>query len=211
MIANARGSLLPHHGCMPGETQFEGLLVAGQQIVSGVAGRYANALFDLAVEQDSVPATAASLATLQGMIAESDELQRLLKSPVFKSEDQMIALDALAAKAGVGGLAINFAKLMCENRRLSVLSEAITGFQALVAEAKGEMMAEVTSSEKLTAAQMKDLSAALKARLGKDVKLSTKIDSSILGGLIVKIGSTMIDNSLKTKLQHLKVSMKGTG
>jgi F-type H+-transporting ATPase subunit delta len=196
---------------MPGETQFEGLLVAGQQIVSGVAGRYAKALFDLAVEQNSVPATATSLSALQGMITESDALQRLLKSPVFKSEDQMAALDALAAKGGVGGLALNFAKLMCENRRLAVLSQAIAGFQALVADAKGEMVAEVTSAEKLTAAQLKDLAAALKARVGKDVSLSTKTDSSILGGLIVKIGSTMIDNSLKTKLQHLKVSMKGTG
>lgn len=185
--------------------------MAGQQIVSGVAGRYANALFDLAVEQDSVPATSSSLATLQGMISESDELQRLLSSPVFKSEDQMAALDALTAKAGVTGLAVNFAKLVCENRRLGILSQAISGFQMLVAEAKGEVMAEVTSSEKLTAAQVKDLSAALKARVGKDVKLSTKIDSSILGGLIVKIGTTMIDNSLKTKLQNLKVSMKGTG
>ncbi len=185
--------------------------MAGQQIVSGVAGRYANALFDLAVEQDSVAATAASLAALQGMIAESADLQRVLSSPVFKSDDQMAALDALAAKGGVTGLAVNFAKLMCENRRLAVLSQAIAGFQALVADAKGEMVAEVTSAEKLTAGQLKDLSAALKARVGKDVKLSTKIDSSILGGLVVKIGSTMIDNSLKTKLQNLKVSMKGTG
>ena len=196
---------------MPGETQFEGLVVAGQQIVGGVAGRYANALFDLAVEQNSVPATATSLSNLQGMIAESEELQRLLNSPVFKSEDQMAALDALAAKGGVTGLAVNFAKLMCENRRLAALPEAIAGFQALVAQAKGEMVAEVISAEKLTAAQIKDLSAALKARLGKEVSLSTKVDSSILGGLIVKIGSTMIDNSLKTKLQNLKVSMKGTG
>jgi F-type H+-transporting ATPase subunit delta len=185
--------------------------VAAQQIVSGVAGRYANALFDLATEQNSVPATAKSLTALQDMIAESADLQRLLSSPVFKSEDQMAALDALAAKGGVSGLPVNFAKLMCENRRLAVLSQAIAGFQALVAEAKGEVVAEVTSAEKLSAAQVKDLSAALKARVGKDVSLSTKIDSSILGGLIVKIGTTMIDNSLKTKLQNLKVSMKGTG
>ena len=211
MIANARGLLLPHHGRMPGETQFEGLLVAAQQIVSGVAGRYASALFDLAEEQNSVPATAQQLASLQAMIDESPDLQRLLSSPVFKSEDQMAALDALAAKAGITGLAVKFAKLMGENRRLAVLSQAIAGFQALVAEAKGEVVAEVTSAEKLTAAQTKDLSAALKARMGKDVSLSTKIDSSILGGLIVKIGTTMIDNSLKTKLQNLKVSMKGTG
>ncbi len=185
--------------------------MAAQQKISGVAGRYAKALFDLATEQNSVAATSKSLTTLQGMIGESAELQRVLNSPIFKAEDQMAVIDALAAQAGVSGIAVNFARLMCENRRLAVLSQAITGFQALVAEAKGEMVAEVTSSEKLTAAQIKDLSAALKARVGKDVSLVAKIDSSILGGLIVKIGTTMIDNSLKTKLQNLKVSMKGTG
>ena len=198
-------------GICPDETYFEGQFVAAQHMISGVAARYANALFDLAVEEKAVPATEKSLSALQGMIAESPEFQRLLNSPIFKSEDQMAAIDALSMKAGVSGIAVNFTKLMCQNRRLPVLGQAIAGFQALVADAKGEMVAEVTSSEKLTAVQLKDLSAALKARVGKDVALTTKIDSSILGGLIVKIGTTMIDNSLKTKLQNLKVSMKGTG
>jgi F-type H+-transporting ATPase subunit delta len=180
-------------------------------MIGGVAGRYANALFDLATEEKAVPATANGLASLQGMITESADLARLIQSPVFKSEDQMSALTALAAKAGVTGLALNFVKLMCAKRRLPALNDAISGFQALVAEAKGEMVAEVTSAEKLTAAQLKDLSAALKAKLGRDVTLNTTIDPSILGGLIVKAGTTMIDDSLKTKLQNLKVAMKGTG
>jgi F-type H+-transporting ATPase subunit delta len=102
-------------------------------------------------------------------------------------------------------------RLMCAKRRLPALSDAIRGFQALVAEAKGEVVAEVTSAEKLTTAQLKDLAAALKAKLGMDVKLETQIDPSLLGGLIVKVGTTMIDDSLKTKLQNLKVAMKGTG
>jgi F-type H+-transporting ATPase subunit delta len=180
-------------------------------MISGVAGRYANALFDLATEEKSVPATAKALGVFLGMIGESAEFQRLLNSPIFKIDDQMNAVSALAQKAGVSGIGLNFVKLLCKNRRLSVLADAIAGFQARVADAKGEMVAEVTSAEKLSPAQLKDLSAALKARVGKDVQLTTEIDSSLLGGLTVKIGTTMIDNSLKTKLQNLKVSMKGTG
>ena len=185
--------------------------MAANQIISGVAGRYANALFDLATEEKAVPATAKALASLQAMIADSADLQRLLKSPVFKAENQLDALNALASKAGVSGLALNFVRLLCAKRRLPALNDAISGFQALVAEAKGEVMAEVTSAEKLTAVQLKDLQAALKAKLGSDVTLKTNIDPSILGGLIVKTGTTMIDDSLKTKLQNLKVAMKGTG
>ena len=105
-------------GICPDETYFEGQFVAAQHMISGVAARYANALFDLAVEQNAVPATEKSLVALQGLIAESPEFQRLLNSPIFKSEDQMAAIDALSEKAGVTGIAANFTKLMCENRRL---------------------------------------------------------------------------------------------
>jgi F-type H+-transporting ATPase subunit delta len=192
-------------------SQLEGSSVAGNQIISGVAGRYANALFDLAAEEKAVPATAKGLDGFQGLIEESDDLQRLLSSPVFKAEDQMDAVTALAAKSGVNGLALNFIKLMCAKRRLAALPDAIRGFQALVADSKGETVAEVTSAEKLSAKQISDLKAALKAKLGKEVLLSTQIDASILGGLIVKVGTTMIDNSLKTKLSNLKTAMKGTG
>ena len=180
-------------------------------MTSGVAGRYANALFDLAKEEKAIPATSNALESLGKIIAESADLQRLFSSPVFKSADQMSAIDALAAKGGLTGLALNFVKLLCSNRRLAVLPDSITAFQALVAEDKGEAVAEVTAAEKLSPVQLKDLAAALKARVSKDVQLMTKIDPSLLGGLTVKIGSTLIDNSLKTKLQNLKVSMKGTG
>ena len=186
-------------------------IVAANQIISGVAGRYANALFDLATEENAVPDTAAGLSNFQNLITESADLQRLLHSPVFKTDHQMMALDALAAKSSLSGLALNFVRLMCAKRRLPALSDAIKGFQALVAEAKGEVVADVASAEKLTAVQLKDLQAALKTKLGRDVKLITKIDRSLLGGLVVKVGSMMIDDSLKTKLQNLKVAMKGTG
>ena len=180
-------------------------------MTSGVAGRYASALFDLAKEQKAIPATAAALGGFSTAIAESPDLKRLLASPVFKSEDQMSAIEALADKGKFSGLALNFVKLMCDNRRLAALPAAITAFQVLVADHKGEVVAEVTSAETLSPAQLKDLTAALKTRVGKDVQLLAKIDPSLLGGLTVKIGSTLIDNSLKTKLSNLKVSMKGNG
>ena len=185
--------------------------MAAQMMTSGVAGRYASALFDLAKEQNAVSATATALQGLENSISESKDLARLLTSPVFKREDQMLAIDALADKGKFSGLPLNFVKLMCENRRLAALPGAIVAFQALVADDKGEAVAEVTSAEKLSATQLKDLAAALNARIGKDVQLIKKIDRSLLGGLTVKIGSTLIDNSLKTKLLNLKVSMKGTG
>ena len=145
------------------------------------------------------------------MLKSSADLQRLLKSPVFSAEAQMQALEALCDKANLAGLALNFIKLVARNRRLPALSDAITAFNALVAESKGEIAAEVTSAEKLSDKHTKDLKAALKSSMGRDVQLSAKVDSSILGGLIVKVGSKMMDNSLKTKLQNLKVAMKGTG
>jgi F-type H+-transporting ATPase subunit delta len=178
--------------------------------VSGVAGRYANALFDLATEDNSVVATGDALQSFLALYTESPDLQRLMRSPVFKTEDQMSAIDALSAKAKISGLALNFLKLMGQNRRLGAVPGAIAGFQALVAKSRGEVTAEVTSAERLSAKQIADLKAALKASIGSDVLLSTKIDKSILGGLIVKVGSRMMDNSLQTKLQNLKVAMKGS-
>ena len=180
-------------------------------MTSGVAGRYASALFDLAQEEKAAPATAKALESLGVALADSSDLKRLFNSPVFKAEDQMAAIDALASKGGLTDIALNFVKLMCSNRRLAAVPGAIVAFSALVAESKGEVVAEVTSAEKLSPVQLKDLTAALKTRMGKDVQLVTKIDPSLLGGLAVKVGSMLIDNSLKTKLQNLKVSMKGTG
>jgi F-type H+-transporting ATPase subunit delta len=190
---------------------FERSIVATtDQAVTGVAGRYANALFDLATEDKSVAKTGEGLASFGAMIAGSSDLQRLITSPTFSVEEQASAIESLAAKAKINGLALNFLKLMAKNRRLAAVPGAIAGFQALVAKSKGEVTAEVTSAEALTAKQLADLKSALKASVGSDVSLQSKIDPSILGGLIVKVGSRMMDNSLKTKLQNLKVSMKGT-
>jgi F-type H+-transporting ATPase subunit delta len=183
---------------------------ATDQAVSGVAGRYANALFDLATESKSVSQTGDALNSFAASLDESADLQRLMRSPVFKTEDQLSAIEALATKAKISGLALNFLKLMARNRRLAAVPDAITAFNTLVSKSKGETTAEVTSAEKLSTKQIADLKAALKATVGSDVALTTKVDASILGGLIVKVGSRMMDNSLKTKLQNLKVAMKGS-
>jgi F-type H+-transporting ATPase subunit delta len=186
------------------------IVATADQAVSGVAGRYASALFDLATESKSVTQTGDQLNAFADVITGSDDVRRLMRSPVFKTEDQMAAVEALADKAKVGGLALNFLKLMAKNRRLAAVPEAISAFNALVAQAKGEATAEVTSAEKLSPKQITDLKAALKSTIGSDVALTTKVDASILGGLIVKVGSRMMDNSLKTKLANLKVAMKGS-
>jgi F-type H+-transporting ATPase subunit delta len=185
------------------------IVAATDQAQSGVAGRYASALFDLATENKSVPATGDALSNFAALIEESDELKRLLRSPVFKAEEQEEAISALAAKSGIDGLALNFLKLMAKNRRLAAVPQTISAYQALVAKSKGEVTAEVTSPEKLSAKQLADLKAALKSAVGSDVTLATKVDPAILGGLIVKVGSRMVDNSLLTKLNSLKSAMKG--
>ena len=175
-----------------------------------MAGRYAQALFDLARDDKSVAKTGDALSVFAALVEGSDELKRLIRSPVFKAEDQEAAITTLAETAGVDGLALNFLKLMAKNRRLAAVPDAISAYQALVAKSKGEVTAEVTSVEKLSPKQLADLKAALKSTVGSDVALVAKVDPAILGGLIVKIGSRMMDNSLKTKLQTLKVAMKGT-
>ncbi len=180
------------------------------QTVSGVAGRYANALFQLATEQKSVDKTGGELQAFQAAIDASPELKRLVRSPAYSAADQIAAIDAICSKAGIGGTTLNFLKLVAKNRRLAAISGIIATYATLLATAKGEVQAEITSAEKLSDKHVKDIKAALKASIGRDVQLSSKVDSSILGGLIVKVGSRMLDNSLKTKLQNLKIAMKGT-
>jgi len=183
----------------------------GDQTVSGVPGRYATALFELAQEANSVDQVGADLQSFQALLDESDDLKRLVRSPVFSAEDQISALEALCARAGISGLALNFIRLAAQNRRLFVIADMIKAYRTLVAQSKGEITAEVTSADTLSPKHLADLKAAIKASVGRDVQLSTKVDAAILGGLIVKVGSRMVDNSLKTKLQNLKIAMKGIG
>ncbi|WP_026363028.1 F0F1 ATP synthase subunit delta [Methylopila sp. M107] len=180
-------------------------------IVSGMAGRYATALFDLAKEQNSVDAVAGDLDTLSRALAESEDLRRLIKSPVFSAEEQTKAITAVLGKLGVGALTTNFVRLVAGNRRLFAIESMIKGFHALVAADKGVTTAQVTVAEELSPARREELAAALKDITGKTVDFDVKVDPKILGGLIVRLGSRMVDASLKTKLNSIKLAMKEVG
>ena len=183
-------------------------MAAEDQPVSGVAGRYAMALFELARDEKSVDAVKADLDKFDAMLAESQDLNRLVRSPVFTSDVQGKALSAVLAQAGITGIAANFLKLLTANRRLFIIRDAITSFRALVAKYKGEATADVTVAEALNDKNLDSLKAALKAVTGKDVVLNVKVDPSIIGGLIVKLGSRMVVSSLRTKLNSIKHAMK---
>ncbi len=179
--------------------------------VSGVAGRYATALFELALESDAIDSVRADLAKFQALLVASPELNRLVRSPVFTADAQTKALSAVLTKAGIGGIAANFLKVLTANRRLFAVADVIRAFRALVARFKGEATAEVTVAEPLSDKNLDALKAALKTVSGKDVDLNVKVDPSIIGGLVVKLGSRMVDSSLRTKLNSIKHAMKEAG
>ena len=180
-------------------------------LVSGVGGRYANALFELALEAGELDTAESDLKRFAGLIEESADLKRLVTSPVFSADDQYRAIAAILEKAEIGGLVANLVKVAAKNRRLFAVPDMITAFGRLLARHRGEVAAEVTSAEPLSDRHVADLRAALKASLGKDVTLEARTDPSLIGGLVVKVGSRMIDGSLKTKLNSLKLAMKEVG
>jgi F-type H+-transporting ATPase subunit delta len=187
--------------------------VAGEDsTVSGVAGRYARALFELALDAKSVDAVKADIEKFAAMIADSADLNRLVRSPVFGAEERSRALAAVLAKAEIGGLASNFLMFVTANRRLFAIGDMIRDFRKLVARWKGEVTAEVTAAEKLSDAHLEEIKSALKSITGeKSVDLHVKIDPAIIGGLTVKLGSRMVDSSLRTKLNAIKHAMKEAG
>jgi F-type H+-transporting ATPase subunit delta len=186
--------------------------VAGEEtITSGMAGRYANALFELALEQKNLDAVKTDLDGFEALLSESADLDRVIRSPVFSAEEQRKAIAAVLAKMGIGGLAANFLLLVAAKRRLFAIRAMLKDFRALVARHKGEVTAEVTVAEKLNDKHLDALKRALKDVTGKDVDLNVKIDPAIIGGLIVKVGSRMVDTSLKTKLNAIKHAMKEVG
>lgn len=186
-------------------------MASNETVVEGVAGRYASALFDLAKQASNVSEVEADLKKFQSLLGESEDLVRLVRSPVISSEDQSKAIEAIVSKAGISGLSANFFKLIASNRRLFAVEDIIKAYSALSAKARGEVAAEVASAVALSEEQTAELKQALKASVGKDVTLNTKVDPSLLGGLVVKVGSRMIDSSLRTKLENLKVQLSGTG
>jgi F-type H+-transporting ATPase subunit delta len=186
------------------------IVATTDQTVSGVPGRYASALFELATEEKATEEVGRQLQAFGSAIEQSGDLRRLVRSPVYSSDDQIAALEGVAGELGISGTTLNFLKLAAKNRRLGALPDMIKAYATILNQSRGEIAGEVTSAQPLTEQQLSDLKAALKSSLGSDVALATRVDSSILGGLIVKVGSRMMDNSLKTKLQTLKIAMKGT-
>lgn len=183
-------------------------MTAASSLVSGLAGRYATALFDLAAGEKQIDQTMAALDQVAAMIDSSPDLARLIKSPVVARDEQAKALAAVLARAQIGGLAAKLVGLTARNRRLFQLPEIIRGFRVLVSHHKGEVAAEVTSAKPLAAAQVDAVRSSLAKVAGREVRLSTKVDPAILGGLIVRLGSTMVDSSLRTKLFNLQNAMK---
>ena len=186
-------------------------MAAQDPSVSGVSGRYATALFELAKDEKSVDAILADLNQFDTLLSDSADLKRLVRSPVFSAEVQMKALDAVMDKAGISGTSAKFLRVLTANRRLFAVQDVIRAFRALVANFKGEATAEVTVAEQLNDKNLDALKAALKTVTGKDVALNVKVDPSIIGGLVVKLGSRMVDSSLRTKLNSIKHAMKEAG
>ena len=184
--------------------------VAGTDpIISGMAGRYANALFELALDNKVTDAVKADLDRFDALIANSPDLTRLVRSPVFGADEQLSALTAILDKAGIEGLAANFLRVVTTNRRLFAVRDMIRAYRTLVAQHKGEVTAQVTVAEPLSDKNLDALKGALKSVTGgKDIDFDVKIDPAIIGGLIVKVGSRMVDSSLRTKLNAIKIAMK---
>jgi F-type H+-transporting ATPase subunit delta len=204
--ADAMGTGLPR--LFPGESFH---VASDDPMMASMAGRYAAALFELARDERQLDAVERDLATLARMLEASPDLRRLVRSPVLTTDDQAKGLNALLAQAGIAGLAGNFVNLIVRNRRLFALADMIKAFRALLARERGEVSADVASAHPLTPEQMQALSDTLRASIGKNVSIQTRVDPNLLGGLVVKVGSRMIDSSLRTKLNNLKVVMRGIG
>ena len=179
--------------------------------ISGVAGRYATALLELALEEKALERIETDLNRFGEALDASEDLARLVKSPMFSSDDQGRALAAILDEVKIDGLTKNFLLLVARNRRLFAVPGMIGAFRALAAAHRGEVSATVTTASQLNDTQVTALKQALKAALGKDVTLDQRVDPSLLGGLTVKVGSRMIDTSLRTKLTRLKHAMKEVG
>lgn len=184
-------------------------MASKKAIVSGISGRYALALFELALEAKALEATESDLATLTSLLAESADLRDLILSPVYSKDDVTKAMAAVASKVGLSQTVQNFLGVLVQNGRLNVLETIIRDFGLLMADHRGEVKAEVISAAALTKTQINEIKKKLKSAVGQTVEIDASVDETLLGGLIVKVGSQMIDSSVKTKLDNIKVAMKG--
>ena len=177
----------------------------------GLAGRYASALFELAESERALDDVAANLVQSRQLIAESPELERLVRSPALSREDQAKGMAAVLEKGGAHALTLKFVGSVTMNRRLFVIDDIIKEFLAELARRRGEVAADVTSAVELGQAQINAVTAALREAVGQKVAVNLAVDPSLIGGLIVRVGSRMVDSSIRTKLQRLQFAMKGVG
>ncbi|MEI4231611.1 F0F1 ATP synthase subunit delta [Roseovarius sp. D22-M7] len=180
-------------------------------ISSGIAARYATAIFELAKENDSLARLEENTDDLAAVMRDSEDLRALIASPVVGREAQSAAISAIADKMELGPELRNGLALMSAKRRLFILPQLLKQLDALIAEHKGEITADVTSAKALTKAQSEKLASTLKAQVGRDVKLNATVDESLIGGLVVKVGSKMIDTSIRSRLDSLQNAMKEVG
>jgi F-type H+-transporting ATPase subunit delta len=180
-------------------------------LTSGVAGRYATALFEIARDDAQIDKVEADLGALDDAIAESSDLRQLISSPIYSREEQRKAVMTLAERMGLGREVTNTLGLMAQNRRLFVLPDLIAQVRALIADHRGEVTAEVTAARPLSEAQRASLAETLKKQVGKDVMLDVTVDESLIGGLVVKVGSRMLDTSIRSRLAALQNAMKEVG
>ncbi|SIO45599.1 ATP synthase F1 subcomplex delta subunit [Rhodovulum sp. ES.010] len=180
-------------------------------ISSGIAARYATALFEIAKEANALAALEADIDMVEAALAESADFRDLISSPVYSREAQSAAVAALAPKMGLGEMTANTMRLMASKRRLFALPQLVVQLRDLIAREKGEVSAEVVSAKPLSDAQKARLAEALKANAGKDVKINVSVDEGLIGGLVVKLGSKMIDTSVRTRLNALQNTMKEVG
>ncbi|HEY0107379.1 MAG TPA: F0F1 ATP synthase subunit delta [Rhizomicrobium sp.] len=184
-------------------------MAAEQHHETGIAGRYATAIFELAQDGNQIAAVEKDLAALRGLIAQNADLARLVRSPAFSHEEQAKAMTAVLDRMGAAKLTTQFVLVIAAKRRLFHLVDIIRSFERLLAGRRGEVEASVTSARPLSDGEILELKAALKARLGREPRLEAKVDPTLLGGLVVKVGSRMIDSSLRTKLTGLRAAMRG--
>jgi F-type H+-transporting ATPase subunit delta len=182
--------------------------VADDSKLSNVGSRYAQALFDLASDQNQVAAVEADLKSLKTALKDSHDVRVLVSSPAFGAEDKAKGLVAIAVKAKFNMTTVKFLGLLATNGRGSSLASVITGYEALSAKARGAVSAQVTTAVELSPAQSKGVAAALRQALGKDPEIETRVDPAILGGIKVQVGSRLFDASLKSKLDSLKFALK---
>jgi F-type H+-transporting ATPase subunit delta len=186
-------------------------LAEQNSVLTQIARPYAAALFDLAKSEGSVDAVEAGLKDLQALSSESADFRRFLASPVINADEKSAAATAILGKANLNATVANFVKVVARNGRLFALPAIIKAFQALAAGERGEVSADVTSATALSKDQVASLAETLKKKIGKTVTLTEHVDPSLIGGLVVKVGSQMIDSSLKTKLSAMKIAMKEVG